>query len=91
MSLNSPSFLIYFILFVKCELISRNIFIYCFTEFDHSKREFINLFSIFYGKLLLFVQTQKPRKFDCELPDISLKDLQFLQSFCPSEVQPFLR
>ncbi|KAF6100848.1 RB1 inducible coiled-coil 1 [Phyllostomus discolor] len=36
-------------------------------------------------------QTQKPRKFDCELPDISLKDLQFLQSFCPSEVQPFLR
>uniref|UniRef100_A0A2K5DRA0 RB1-inducible coiled-coil protein 1 n=1 Tax=Aotus nancymaae TaxID=37293 RepID=A0A2K5DRA0_AOTNA len=35
--------------------------------------------------------TQKPRKFDCELPDISLKDLQFLQSFCPSEVQPFLR
>uniref|UniRef100_A0A2K5TW81 RB1-inducible coiled-coil protein 1 n=1 Tax=Macaca fascicularis TaxID=9541 RepID=A0A2K5TW81_MACFA len=36
-------------------------------------------------------ETQKPRKFDCELPDISLKDLQFLQSFCPSEVQPFLR
>ncbi|XP_004679941.1 PREDICTED: RB1-inducible coiled-coil protein 1 isoform X2 [Condylura cristata] len=35
--------------------------------------------------------TQKPRKFDCELPDISLKDLEFLQSFCPSEVQPFLR
>uniref|UniRef100_A0A8C0I306 RB1-inducible coiled-coil protein 1 n=1 Tax=Balaenoptera musculus TaxID=9771 RepID=A0A8C0I306_BALMU len=35
--------------------------------------------------------TQKPRKFDCELPDISLKDLQFLQSLCPSEVQPFLR
>lgn len=35
--------------------------------------------------------TRKPRKFDCELPDISLKDLQFLQSFCPSEVQPFLR
>lgn len=35
--------------------------------------------------------TQKPRKFDCELRDISLKDLQFLQSFCPSEVQPFLR
>ncbi|XP_022371248.1 RB1-inducible coiled-coil protein 1 isoform X4 [Enhydra lutris kenyoni] len=35
--------------------------------------------------------TQKPRKFDCELPDISLKDLQFLQSFCPSEVQPLLR
>ncbi|KAG8516682.1 RB1-inducible coiled-coil protein 1, partial [Galemys pyrenaicus] len=36
-------------------------------------------------------ETQKPRKFDCELPDISLKDLEFLQSFCPSEVQPFLR
>ncbi|KAB1256559.1 RB1-inducible coiled-coil protein 1 [Camelus dromedarius] len=36
-------------------------------------------------------ETQKPRKFDCELPDISLKDLQFLQSLCPSEVQPFLR
>nr|XP_015095034.1 RB1-inducible coiled-coil protein 1 [Vicugna pacos] len=35
--------------------------------------------------------TQKPRKFDCELPDISLKDLQFLQSLCPTEVQPFLR
>ncbi|KAM9050717.1 RB1-inducible coiled-coil protein 1 isoform 4-T5 [Megaptera novaeangliae] len=35
--------------------------------------------------------TQKPRKFDCELPDISLKDLQLLQSLCPSEVQPFLR
>nr|XP_004653422.1 RB1-inducible coiled-coil protein 1 isoform X2 [Jaculus jaculus] len=35
--------------------------------------------------------TQKPRKFDCELPDISLKDLQFLQSYCPTEVQPFLR
>nr|XP_020651628.1 RB1-inducible coiled-coil protein 1 isoform X1 [Pogona vitticeps] len=35
--------------------------------------------------------TRKPRKFDSELPDISLSDLQFLQSFCPSEVQPLLR
>ncbi|GAB1284778.1 RB1-inducible coiled-coil protein 1 [Apodemus speciosus] len=50
-------------------------------EAEKSKRES-------FGKLF---KTQKPRKFDCELPDISLKDLQFLQSFCPSEVQPFLR
>ncbi|XP_042317611.1 RB1-inducible coiled-coil protein 1 isoform X2 [Sceloporus undulatus] len=35
--------------------------------------------------------TKKPRRFDGELPDISLSDLQFLQSFCPSEVQPLLR
>nr|XP_048696608.1 RB1-inducible coiled-coil protein 1 isoform X2 [Caretta caretta] len=35
--------------------------------------------------------TRKPRRFDSELPDISLTDLQFLQSFCPSEVQPLLR
>ncbi|XP_072426624.1 RB1-inducible coiled-coil protein 1 isoform X3 [Chiloscyllium punctatum] len=35
--------------------------------------------------------THKPRKFDFELPDVSLTDLQFLQSCCPSEVQPFLR
>ncbi|XP_053913356.1 RB1-inducible coiled-coil protein 1 isoform X3 [Cuculus canorus] len=35
--------------------------------------------------------TRKPRRFDNELPDISLSDLQFLQSFCPSEVQPLLR
>ncbi|XP_048452076.1 RB1-inducible coiled-coil protein 1 [Rhincodon typus] len=35
--------------------------------------------------------TYKPRKFDFELPDVSLTDLQFLQSCCPSEVQPFLR
>ncbi|KAH0617720.1 hypothetical protein JD844_016224 [Phrynosoma platyrhinos] len=35
--------------------------------------------------------TRKPRRFDGELPDISLSDLQFLQSFCPSEVQPLLR
>ncbi|NWS49648.1 RBCC1 protein, partial [Probosciger aterrimus] len=34
--------------------------------------------------------TRKPRRFDSELPDISLSDLQFLQSFCPSEVQPLL-
>ncbi|MEE6464004.1 hypothetical protein FKM82_006133 [Ascaphus truei] len=35
--------------------------------------------------------TRKPRRFDGELPDISLNDLQFLQSFCPPEVQLFLR
>uniref|UniRef100_A0A8C8VLI0 RB1-inducible coiled-coil protein 1 n=1 Tax=Pelusios castaneus TaxID=367368 RepID=A0A8C8VLI0_9SAUR len=35
--------------------------------------------------------TRKPRRFDSELPDISVTDLQFLQSFCPSEVQPLLR
>uniref|UniRef100_W6A2L6 RB1-inducible coiled-coil protein 1 n=1 Tax=Ictalurus punctatus TaxID=7998 RepID=W6A2L6_ICTPU len=35
--------------------------------------------------------TRKPRKFDFELPDISLNDLQYLKSCCPVEVQPFLR
>ncbi|XP_033855728.3 RB1-inducible coiled-coil protein 1 [Acipenser ruthenus] len=35
--------------------------------------------------------TRKPRKFDFELPEISLGDLQFLQSCCPPEVQSFLR
>ncbi|XP_043917640.1 RB1-inducible coiled-coil protein 1 [Protopterus annectens] len=35
--------------------------------------------------------TRKPRRFDYELPDISLKDLQFLQSCCPPEVQSFLK
>ncbi|XP_030070244.1 RB1-inducible coiled-coil protein 1 isoform X2 [Microcaecilia unicolor] len=35
--------------------------------------------------------TRKPRRFDSELPDISLTDLQFLQSICPPEVQLFLR
>ncbi|XP_061696383.1 RB1-inducible coiled-coil protein 1 [Syngnathoides biaculeatus] len=34
--------------------------------------------------------TRKPRRFDDELPDISLDDLQYLKSCCPSEVQPFL-
>lgn len=34
--------------------------------------------------------TQKPRKFDDELPEISLDDLQYLKSCCPVEVQPFL-
>ncbi|KAI2648830.1 RB1-inducible coiled-coil protein 1 [Labeo rohita] len=36
-------------------------------------------------------QTRKPRKFDFELPDISLTDLQYLKSCCPLEVQPYLR
>lgn len=35
--------------------------------------------------------TRKPRRFDFELPDISLSDLQYLKSCCPSEVQPYLR
>ncbi|CAL8280387.1 unnamed protein product [Lota lota] len=34
--------------------------------------------------------TRKPRKFDYELPDISLDDLHYLKSCCPTEVQPFL-
>ncbi|XP_061588467.1 RB1-inducible coiled-coil protein 1 isoform X2 [Cololabis saira] len=34
--------------------------------------------------------TRKPRKFDDELPDISVDDLQYLKSCCPVEVQPFL-
>ncbi|KAM4605605.1 RB1-inducible coiled-coil protein 1 [Polymixia lowei] len=34
--------------------------------------------------------TRKPRRFDYELPDISLEDLQYLKSCCPTEVQPFL-
>lgn len=36
------------------------------------------------------LQTQKPRRFDDELPDISVEDLQYLKSCCPVEVQPFL-
>ncbi|KAJ8401448.1 hypothetical protein AAFF_G00383670 [Aldrovandia affinis] len=35
--------------------------------------------------------TRKPRRFDSELPEISLCDLQYLKSCCPTEVQPFLR
>ncbi|CAN9503492.1 unnamed protein product [Ophioblennius macclurei] len=34
--------------------------------------------------------TRKPRRFDEELPDISVQDLQYLKSNCPDEVQPFL-
>ncbi|XP_063742108.1 RB1-inducible coiled-coil protein 1 isoform X2 [Eleginops maclovinus] len=34
--------------------------------------------------------TRKPRRFDDELPDISVDDLQYLKSCCPTEVQPFL-
>uniref|UniRef100_A0A8C7YN06 RB1-inducible coiled-coil protein 1 n=1 Tax=Oryzias sinensis TaxID=183150 RepID=A0A8C7YN06_9TELE len=34
--------------------------------------------------------TRRPRRFDDELPDISLDDLQYLKSCCPDEVQPFL-
>ncbi|OCT74723.1 RB1-inducible coiled-coil protein 1 [Xenopus laevis] len=35
--------------------------------------------------------TRKPRRYDGELPDISVNDLWFLQSLCPPEVQLFLR
>ncbi|KAM8839793.1 RB1-inducible coiled-coil protein 1 isoform 1-T2 [Synchiropus picturatus] len=34
--------------------------------------------------------TRKPRRFDDELPDISVEDLRYLKSCCPAEVQPFL-
>ncbi|XP_068196812.1 RB1-inducible coiled-coil protein 1 [Antennarius striatus] len=34
--------------------------------------------------------TQKPRRFDDELPEISIEDLQYLKSCCPVEVQSFL-
>ncbi|KAM8850092.1 RB1-inducible coiled-coil protein 1 isoform 1-T2 [Spinachia spinachia] len=34
--------------------------------------------------------TRKPRRFDDELPDISVDDLQYLKSCSPVEVQPFL-
>lgn len=34
--------------------------------------------------------TRKPRRFDDELPDISVDDLQYLKTCCPVEVQPFL-
>ncbi|XP_028328227.1 RB1-inducible coiled-coil protein 1 [Gouania willdenowi] len=34
--------------------------------------------------------TQKPRRFDDELADISVEDLQYLKSCCPAEMQPFL-
>ncbi|XP_034558575.1 RB1-inducible coiled-coil protein 1 [Notolabrus celidotus] len=34
--------------------------------------------------------TRKPRRFDDELPDITVEDLQYLKSCCPLEVQPFL-
>ncbi|XP_062848767.1 RB1-inducible coiled-coil protein 1 [Trichomycterus rosablanca] len=35
--------------------------------------------------------TRKPRRFDFELPDITLTDLQYLKTCCPAEVQPYLR
>ncbi|XP_051970408.1 RB1-inducible coiled-coil protein 1 [Xyrauchen texanus] len=35
--------------------------------------------------------TRKPRKFDFELPDISLSDLQYLKTCCPSDVQTYLK
>ncbi|XP_067409619.1 RB1-inducible coiled-coil protein 1 [Emydura macquarii macquarii] len=70
-------------------------------EAEKAKREsFGKLFSKFFLRNRLFrgleswppsFCTRKPRRFDSELPDISLTDLQFLQSFCPSEVQPLLR
>uniref|UniRef100_A0A8C5CL13 RB1-inducible coiled-coil protein 1 n=1 Tax=Gadus morhua TaxID=8049 RepID=A0A8C5CL13_GADMO len=42
-----------------------------------------------FGKLFS-KYTRKPRRFDYELPDISLEDLHYLKSCCPTEVQPFL-
>lgn len=47
--------------------------------------------SNFFGfSSLIGLQTQKPRRFDEELPDISVEDLEYLKSCCPAEVQPFL-
>ncbi|KAM4688454.1 RB1-inducible coiled-coil protein 1 isoform 2-T4 [Discoglossus pictus] len=70
-------------------------------ESEKSKREtFGKLFRKSYLRNRLFrgldswpssFCTRKPRRFDSELPDISVNDLQFLQSFCPPEVQLFLR
>lgn len=40
--------------------------------------------------LLNRLQTSKPWRFDDELPDISVNDLEYLKSCCPVEVQPFL-
>lgn len=47
------------------------------------------IFSFFFP-MTARLQTQKPRRFDDELPDISVEDLQYLKSCCPAEVQPFL-
>ncbi|CAH2285198.1 RB1-inducible coiled-coil 1 isoform X1 [Pelobates cultripes] len=70
-------------------------------ETEKSKREsFGKLFRKSYLRNRLFrgldswpssFCTRKPRRFDSELPEISLNDLQFLQSLCPPEVQLFLR
>uniref|UniRef100_A0A674JA49 RB1-inducible coiled-coil protein 1 n=1 Tax=Terrapene triunguis TaxID=2587831 RepID=A0A674JA49_9SAUR len=61
-------------------------------EAEKAKREsFGKLFKLFMDGNMILGETRKPRRFDSELPDISLTDLQFLQSFCPSEVQPLLR
>uniref|UniRef100_A0A8C5MH81 RB1-inducible coiled-coil protein 1 n=1 Tax=Leptobrachium leishanense TaxID=445787 RepID=A0A8C5MH81_9ANUR len=70
-------------------------------ETERSKREsFGKLFRKSYLRNRLFrgldswpssFCTRKPRRFDSELPDISVNDLQFLQSLCPPEVQLFLR
>uniref|UniRef100_A0A8C1NN67 RB1-inducible coiled-coil protein 1 n=1 Tax=Cyprinus carpio TaxID=7962 RepID=A0A8C1NN67_CYPCA len=60
-------------------------------EAEKVQREtFGKLFRSLHG-LYEVISTRKPRKFDFELPDISLSDLQYLKSCCPSEVQPYLR
>ncbi|EMP31775.1 RB1-inducible coiled-coil protein 1 [Chelonia mydas] len=64
-------------------------------EAEKAKREsfgklFTNFKLIYTNVYINLIKTRKPRRFDSELPDISLTDLQFLQSFCPSEVQPLL-
>ncbi|XP_056377889.1 RB1-inducible coiled-coil protein 1 isoform X2 [Hyla sarda] len=73
----------------------------CLYENEKAKREtFGKIFRKSYLRNRLFrgldswpssFCTRKPRRFDSELPDISLNDLQFLQSLCPPEVQLFLR
>ncbi|XP_069813692.1 RB1-inducible coiled-coil protein 1 isoform X2 [Dendropsophus ebraccatus] len=73
----------------------------CLYENEKAKREtFGKIFRKSYLRNRLFrgldswpssFCTRKPRRFDSELPDISLTDLQFLQSLCPPEVQLFLR
>ncbi|KAA0704484.1 RB1-inducible coiled-coil protein 1 [Triplophysa tibetana] len=62
-------------------------------EAEKAKREtFGKLFSNFFLLSIssLEIDTRKPRKFDFELPDISLNDLQYLKSCCPYEVQSYL-
>ncbi|OCT76804.1 RB1-inducible coiled-coil protein 1 isoform X1 [Xenopus laevis] len=73
----------------------------CLYETEKIKREsFGKLFRKSYLRNRLFrgldswppsFCTRKPRRYDGELPDISVSDLWLLQSICPPEVQLFLR